>query len=103
MELTSTDRLSPPSVAARRRLRASRAAALAPGADRERRGCLDRTVIQWDKDDLEALGLLKVDVLALGMLTAIARLLPCADRGAKTGRDVRMRRAFRPKTRRPTT
>jgi len=31
----------------------------------------DRTVIQWDKDDLESLGLLKVDVLALGMLTAI--------------------------------
>jgi len=30
-----------------------------------------RTVIQWDKDDLEALGLLKVDCLALGMLTAI--------------------------------
>ncbi len=33
----------------------------------------DRTIIQWDKDDLEALGLLKVDVLALGMLTAIRR------------------------------
>ena len=33
----------------------------------------DRTVIQWDKDDLEALGLLKVDVLALGMLSAIHR------------------------------
>ncbi len=33
----------------------------------------DRTVIQWDKDDLEALGLLKVDVLALGMLTAIRK------------------------------
>ncbi|MDQ2068887.1 error-prone DNA polymerase [Natronospira bacteriovora] len=33
----------------------------------------DRTVIQWDKDDLEALGLLKVDILALGMLTAIRR------------------------------
>jgi error-prone DNA polymerase len=33
----------------------------------------ERTVIQWDKDDLEALGLLKVDVLALGMLTAIRR------------------------------
>ncbi|MEM7405814.1 MAG: error-prone DNA polymerase [Pseudomonadota bacterium] len=32
-----------------------------------------RTVIQWDKDDLEALGLLKVDVLALGMLSAIRR------------------------------
>ncbi|MGD8710774.1 MAG: error-prone DNA polymerase [Ectothiorhodospiraceae bacterium] len=30
-----------------------------------------RTIIQWDKDDLEALGLLKVDCLALGMLTAI--------------------------------
>jgi error-prone DNA polymerase len=31
----------------------------------------DRTIIQWDKDDLESLGLLKVDVLALGMLSAI--------------------------------
>ena len=35
----------------------------------------DRTVIQWDKDDLETLGLLKVDVLALGMLSAIRRSL----------------------------
>ncbi len=34
-----------------------------------------RTVIQWDKDDLEALGLLKVDCLALGMLTAIRKCL----------------------------
>ncbi len=34
-----------------------------------------RTVIQWDKDDLDALGLLKVDVLALGMLSAIRRAL----------------------------
>src|SRR3984957_16084396 len=33
----------------------------------------ERTVIQWDKDDLDALGLLKVDVLALGMLSAIRR------------------------------
>ena len=33
----------------------------------------DRSVIQWDKDDLESLGLLKVDVLALGMLTALRR------------------------------
>ncbi|MBC7574939.1 MAG: PHP domain-containing protein, partial [Herminiimonas sp.] len=33
----------------------------------------DRTVIEWDKDDLDALGLLKVDVLALGMLSAIRR------------------------------
>jgi error-prone DNA polymerase len=35
----------------------------------------DRTVIQWDKDDLDVLGLLKVDVLALGMLTAIRKCL----------------------------
>ncbi|MGO9949711.1 MAG: error-prone DNA polymerase [Steroidobacteraceae bacterium] len=33
----------------------------------------DRTVIEWDKDDLDALGLLKVDVLGLGMLSAIRR------------------------------
>ncbi len=32
-----------------------------------------RTVIQWDKDDLDALGLLKVDCLSLGMLSAIRR------------------------------
>jgi error-prone DNA polymerase len=34
-----------------------------------------RTLIQWDKEDLEALGLLKVDCLALGMLSAIRRAL----------------------------
>ena len=34
-----------------------------------------RTVIQWDKDDLDALGLLKIDVLGLGMLNAIHRAL----------------------------
>ena len=33
----------------------------------------DRTVIEWEKDDLEALGLLKVDVLALGMLSCLKR------------------------------
>jgi error-prone DNA polymerase len=33
----------------------------------------ERTIIQWDKDDLDAMGLLKVDCLALGMLTAIHR------------------------------
>jgi len=33
----------------------------------------DRTVIQWDKTDIETLGLLKIDILALGMLTAIHR------------------------------
>ena len=35
----------------------------------------DRSVIQWDKDDLQALGLMKVDILALGMLSAIRRSL----------------------------
>ena len=34
-----------------------------------------RTVIQWDKDDLDALGILKVDCLSLGMLTVIHRCL----------------------------
>ncbi|HSV58516.1 MAG TPA: error-prone DNA polymerase [Variovorax sp.] len=35
----------------------------------------DRSIIQWEKDDLEAIGMLKVDVLALGMLSAIRRAL----------------------------
>ncbi len=39
-----------------------------------------RTVIQWDKDDLEALGLLKVDVLSLGMLSAIRKALAYVSR-----------------------
>ena len=40
----------------------------------------DRTVIQWDKDDLDALGLLKVDVLGLGMLSCIRRALDLVGR-----------------------
>src|SRR3546814_11005096 len=32
-----------------------------------------RTVIEWDKDDLNALGILKVDVLAIGMLTCLRK------------------------------
>ena len=48
----------------------------------------ERSVIQWDKDDLDALGLLKVDVLALGMLTAIRRALDLA--GAVRGRRLRL-------------
>ncbi len=40
----------------------------------------DRTVVQWDKDDLDALGILKVDCLCLGMLTAIRK---CFDLIAK--------------------
>jgi error-prone DNA polymerase len=41
----------------------------------EKASMKDRSVIQWDKDDLEHMGMLKVDVLALGMLTAIRRCL----------------------------
>lgn len=48
----------------------------------------ERTVIQWDKDDLDTLGLLKVDVLALGMLTAIRRTLEFMSR--RHGRRWRM-------------
>jgi error-prone DNA polymerase len=33
----------------------------------------DRTLIEWDKDDLDTLGILKIDILALGMLTCIRR------------------------------
>jgi error-prone DNA polymerase len=33
----------------------------------------DRTFIEWDKDDIDALGIMKVDVLALGMLTCIRK------------------------------
>jgi error-prone DNA polymerase len=39
-----------------------------------------RTVIQWDKDDLDALGLMKVDVLALGMLSALRKTLAMVSR-----------------------
>ena len=42
----------------------------------------ERSVIQWDKDDLDALGLLKVDVLALGMLSVIRRALDLMQRHA---------------------
>ncbi len=40
----------------------------------------DRTVIQWDKVDIEALGLLKVDILALGMLSSIRKSLEMVNR-----------------------
>ena len=40
----------------------------------------DRTIIQWDKDDLDSLGLLKVDCLALGMLTCIRKALDLVKR-----------------------
>ncbi|MFD0666382.1 error-prone DNA polymerase [Ramlibacter sp. MAHUQ-53] len=48
----------------------------------------DRSIIQWDKDDLEAMGLLKVDVLALGMLSALRRCLQLSNQWR--GRDWRL-------------
>jgi error-prone DNA polymerase len=48
----------------------------------------ERSVIQWDKDDLDEMGLLKVDVLALGMLSAIRRCLALA--GQLRGTALRM-------------
>ncbi|NKN34895.1 error-prone DNA polymerase [Agrobacterium sp. a22-2] len=39
----------------------------------------DRTIIEWDKDDLESLGMLKIDVLALGMLTCIRKAFDLLD------------------------
>ncbi len=48
----------------------------------------ERSIIQWDKDDIDALGLMKVDVLALGMLTAIRRALDTISQ--REGRSFRM-------------
>ncbi|WP_454690684.1 error-prone DNA polymerase [Achromobacter aloeverae] len=48
----------------------------------------DRSVVQWDKDDLDAMRLLKVDVLALGMLSVIRRALAFA--GMRRGRPFAM-------------
>jgi error-prone DNA polymerase len=47
-----------------------------------------RTLIQWDKDDLDAMGLLKVDCLALGMLSAIRRALDMVS--TRRGKPLRM-------------
>ncbi len=54
----------------------------------ENASMVDRSIIQWDKDDLDTMGLLKVDVLALGMLSAIRRCLDLV--GQQRGRVMRM-------------
>lgn len=48
----------------------------------------DRTFVEWDKDDLDALGILKVDVLALGMLTCIQKCLDLLKRHYGEDRDM---------------
>ncbi|MEH6421687.1 error-prone DNA polymerase, partial [Pseudomonas sp. CGJS7] len=48
----------------------------------------DRTVVQWDKDDLDAMGLLKVDCLALGMLTAVRKTLALLEAQGVRGLDM---------------
>jgi DNA-directed DNA polymerase III PolC len=48
----------------------------------------DRTVIEWDKDDLDALGLLKVDVLGLGMLSALRRAFDLINRFGRSSADL---------------
>ena len=61
----------------------------------------DRTVIEWDKDDLDELGLLKVDVLGLGMLSALRRGLALRARtsAASRSRSPTCRRKTRASTR----
>ncbi len=48
----------------------------------------DRTFIEWDKDDIDALGLMKVDILALGMLTCIRRAFDLLRRHAGIDHDL---------------
>ncbi len=47
----------------------------------------DRTVIEWDKDDIDAVGMLKVDVLGLGMLTCIRRAFHMIEEWGERRRD----------------
>ncbi len=54
----------------------------------EKASMKDRSVIQWEKDDLEAMGMLKVDVLALGMLSAIRRGLQLMNHWRGTAREM---------------
>ncbi|MFV0334881.1 MAG: PHP domain-containing protein, partial [Tropicimonas sp.] len=46
----------------------------------ENAAMVDRTIIEWDKDDIDAIGILKVDVLGLGMLTCIRKAFDLLDR-----------------------
>jgi error-prone DNA polymerase len=47
----------------------------------------ERTVIEWDKDDIDAMGMLKIDVLALGMLTAVSKAIVLINGAARWAGD----------------
>ncbi len=48
----------------------------------------DRQVIEWDKDDIDALGMMKVDVLGLGMLSCLSRFFDLLRDGKGVGLDL---------------
>ena len=50
----------------------------------------DRFFIEWDKDDLDTLAIMKVDVLALGMLTCIRKAFDLIHRHAGSGREKKL-------------
>src|SRR6185503_578527 len=50
----------------------------------------DRYFIEWDKDDLDTLGIMKVDVLALGMLTCIRKAFDLIHAHAESGREAKL-------------
>ena len=58
----------------------------------------DRTFIEWDKDDLDQLGLLKVDVLALGMLTCIRKSFDLLEAALRRGLHARQHPLGRSRT-----
>ena len=89
------------SVAARRRLRDFRKPLhhLVPV---ENAAMAERTIIQWDKDDLETMNLLKVDCLALGMLTCCASASTCCNAHRETTNCAGSRSNPRTTTSRPT-
>ena len=75
----SADRYAAPSFPARRRLR-HHAIRLDEVVPIENAAMEERTVIEWEKNDLDAIGILKVDVLALGMLTCLRRVIRSSQR-----------------------
>jgi DNA polymerase III alpha subunit len=59
----------------------------------------DRTVVEWDKDDLDALGILKIDVLALGMLSCLrAKPMTCMTHILRPAADLATTPAEDPRT-----